>query len=92
MTTHGVCRHCERRIGERASRLRAMVTGLQSTVDALTDALEDAEALCGALAWHLQTLYPDFVDDLMDDDERELWDAVQPFGPDDPPEEGAEDE
>jgi hypothetical protein len=82
------CPHCTARHAEDSAKLRGRVTNLTATVDSLSDALHEAESLCLALANKLAALCPDFVEDTLDDEERELWDSVQPFGTEEDDDEG----
>lgn len=75
------CPTCTRQAEEEIAELRAKLHNLQTTVDALAERCDDAETLCNWLALHLEAFDSDFVDSLLDEGERDLWDSVQPYGP-----------
>lgn len=76
------CPTCARQAEETIAELRAHLHNTMVALYAMTERADDAEILCNWLALHLQGFCPSFVDDLLSEDERDLWDDVAPFGTD----------
>ncbi len=77
------CDRCERRDADLIQSLRDDIERLEQIVEVLGGEHDNASTLCNWLALRLQHLEPDFYDTLLDDEERELFDAVAPLGMDD---------
>lgn len=77
------CERCERHDADIIEALKEDVERLEQIAEVLDEEHENALVLCNWLALHLGRLVPDFYDSLLDDEERELFDAVAPLGVDD---------
>lgn len=82
------CARCERQTQDMIDALKEHAERMEQIAEVLSEEHDNASLLCNWLAVKLQYLMPDFYDSLLDDEERELFDAVAPLGLDDEAEDG----